>query len=49
MVHSLEEIQSDEIRLVEEEKKTLKAQKKNAFAKLKKLIVEYSLTKCDIK
>ena len=49
MVRSLEEIQADKKRLVEEEKEALKAHKKDAIAEVKKLIVEYKLTKGDIR
>ena len=45
----LEEIQADKKRLVEEEKEALKAHKKDAIAEVKKLIVEYKLTKGDIR
>ena len=49
MVRSLEEIQADKKRLVEEEKEALNAHKKDAVATVKKLIVEYKLTKGDIR
>ena len=49
MVRSLEEIHADKKRLVEEEKEALKAYKKDAIAEVKKLIVEYKLTKGDIR
>ena len=49
MVRSLEEIQADKKRLAEEEKEALKAHKKNAVATVKKLIVDYKLTKGDIR
>ena len=49
MVRSLEEIQADKKRLVEEEKEALKEHKKDAIAEVKKLIVEYKLTKGDIR
>ena len=49
MVRSLEEIQADKKRLVEEETEALKAHKKDAIAEVKKLIVEYKLTKGDIR
>ena len=49
MVRSLEEIQADKKRLAEEEKEALKAHKKDAIAEVKKLIVEYKLTKGDIR
>ena len=49
MTRSLEEIQADKKALAEEEKQALKAHKKNAVAEVKKLIVEYKLTKGDIR
>ena len=49
MTRSLEEIQADKKRLAEEEKEALKAHKKDAIAEVKKLIVEYKLTKGDIR
>ena len=49
MARSLEEIQADKKALAEEEKQALKAHKKNAVAEVKKLIVEYKLTKGDIR
>ena len=49
MVRSLEEIQADKKRLVEEEKEALKAHKKDAIAEVKKLIVEFKLTKGEIR
>ena len=49
MTRSLEEIQADKKALAEEEKQVLKAHKKNAVAEVKKLIVEYKLTKGDIR
>ena len=49
MARSLEEIQADKKALAEEEKQALKAHKKNAVAEVKKLIVEYKLTKSDIR
>ena len=49
MTRSLEEIQADKKRLAEEEKVALKAHKKDAIAEVKKLIVEYKLTKGDIR
>ena len=48
IVRSLEEIQADSKRLVEEEKEALKAHKKDTVATVKKLIVEYKLTKGEI-
>ncbi len=49
MVRSLEEIQADKKRLVEEEKEALKEHKKNAVKQVKQLIVDYKLTKGDIR
>ena len=49
LTRSLEEIQADKKALAEEEKQALKAHKKNAVAEVKKLIVEYKLTKGDIR
>ena len=49
MTRSLEEIQADKKALAEEEKQALKAHKKNAVATVKKLIVDYKLTKGDIR
>ena len=49
MTRSLEAIQADKKALAEEEKQALKAYKKNAVAEVKKLIVEYKLTKGDIR
>ena len=49
MTRSLEEIQADKKALAEEEKQALKAHKKNAVAEVKKLIVDYKLTKGDIR
>ena len=49
MTRSLEEIQADKKALAEEEKQALKAHKKNAVAEVKKLIVEYKVTKGDIR
>ena len=49
MTRSLEEIQADKKALAEEEKQALKAHKKNAVTEVKKLIVEYKLTKGDIR
>ena len=45
MTRSLEEIQADKKALAEEEKQALKAHKKNAVAEVKKLILQYNLTK----
>jgi len=49
MTRSLEEIQADKKALAEEEKQALKAHKKNAVAQVKKLILQYNLTKGDIR
>jgi len=49
MTRSLEEIQADKKALAEEEKQALKAHKKNAVAEVKKLILQYNLTKGDIR
>jgi len=49
MARSLEEIQADKKKLVEEEKEALEAHKKDAIVEVKKLIVEYKLTKGDIR
>ena len=49
MTRSLEEIQADKKALAEEEKQALKAHKQNAVAEVKKLILQYNLTKGDIR
>ena len=49
MTRSLEEIQADKKALAEEEKQALKAHKKNTVAEVKKLILQYNLTKGDIR
>ena len=49
MTRTLEEIQADKKALAKEEKLALKVHKKNAVAEVKKLIVEYKLTKGDIR
>jgi len=49
MVRSLEEIKAQEKELAKEKKAALKAHKKNAVAEVKKLIVDYKLTKGDIR
>ena len=49
MTRSLEEIQADKKALAQEEKQALKAHKKNAVAEVKKLILQYNLTKGDIR
>ena len=45
MTRSLEEIQADQKTLAEEEKQALKAHKKNTVAEVKKLILQYKLSK----
>ena len=49
MVRTLAEIHADKKALAEEEKKALKAHKKDAVATVKRLIVEYNLTKGDLR
>jgi len=49
MVRTLAEINADKKALAEEEKKALKAHKKDAVATVKSLIVEYNLTKGDLR
>jgi hypothetical protein len=49
LVRTLAEINADKKALAEEEKKALKAHKKNAVATVKKLIVEFNLTKGDLR
>ncbi|MDA8542886.1 hypothetical protein N9K64_03770 [Rhodobacteraceae bacterium] len=49
MVRTLAEINADKKALAEEEKKALKAHKKEAVATVKRLIVEYNLTKGDLR
>ena len=49
MARSLEEIEAQEKELAAEKKQALKAHKKDAIAEVKKLIVEYKLTKGDIR
>ena len=49
MVRTLAEINADKKALAEEEKQALKAHKKNAVAEVKKLILQYNLTKGDIR
>jgi len=49
MVRSLAEIHAEQKALAEEEKKAVKAHKKNAVAEVKKLILQYNLTKGDIR
>jgi len=48
MTRSLEEIEAQEKELAAEKKQALKEHKKNAVATVKKLIVDYKLTKGDI-
>ena len=48
MVRSLAEIHAEQKALAEEEKKAVKAHKKEAVATVKKLILEFNLTKGDI-
>jgi len=49
MTCTIAEIETDEKALAEEKKEALKAHKKDAIAEVKKLIVEYKLTKGDIR
>ena len=49
MVRPIAEIEAEEKALAEEKKAALKAYKKEAVAEVKKLIVEYKLTKGDIR
>ena len=49
MVRSLAEIHVEQKALSEEEKKAVKAHKKEAVATVKKLILEFNLTKGDIR
>ena len=49
MVRTLAEIHADKKVLAEEEKKAVKAHKKEAVATVKKLILEFNLTKGDIR
>ena len=49
MARSLEEIQADKKALAIEEKQALKEHKKEAVTKVKKLILQYKLTKGDIR
>ena len=49
MARSLEKMQADKKALAEEEKQALKAHKKDAVATVKKLILQYNLTKGDIR
>jgi len=49
MTLSLEEIEANEKELAAEKKQALKEHKKNAVATVKKLFVDYKLTKGDIR
>ena len=49
MTRSLEEIEAQEKELAAEMKQALKEHKKNAVAEVKKLILQYNLTKGDIR
>ena len=49
MPRSLEEIEAQEKELAAEKKQALKEHKKNAVAEVKKLILQYNLTKGDIR
>ena len=49
MTRSLEEIEAQEKELAAEKRQALKEHKKNAVATVKKLIVDYKLTKGDIR
>lgn len=49
MVRSIEEIEEQEKELAKEKKAAIKAHKKNAVAEVKKLIIDYKLTKGDIR
>ena len=49
MTRSLEEIEANEKELAAEKKQALKEHKKNAVATVKNLIVDYKLTKGDIR
>ena len=49
MVRSLAEIHAEQKALAEEEKKAVKAHKKEAVATVKKLILEFNLKKGDIR
>ena len=49
MARSLEEIEAQEKELAAEKKQALKEHKKNAVAEVKKLILQYNLTKGDIR
>ena len=49
MVRPIAEIEAEEKALADEKKAALKAHKKEAVAEVKKLIVDYKLTKGDIR
>ncbi len=49
MVRALAEIHAEQKALAEEEKEAVKADKKEALATVKKLILEFKLTKGDIR
>ena len=49
MVRSLAEIHAEQKELAVEEKKAVKAHKKEAVATVKKLILEFNLTKGDMR
>jgi hypothetical protein len=49
MVRTLAEIHADKKSLAEEKKKAIKAHKKEAVNTLKRLIVEFNLTKGDLR
>ena len=49
MIRPIAEIEAEEKALAEEKKAALKAHKKEAVVEVKKLIVDYKLTKGDIR
>jgi hypothetical protein len=49
MARTIEEIEAEEKALAAEKKAALKAHKKNAVAEVKKLIVDFKLTKGDLR
>ena len=49
MTRAIAEIEADEKALAEEKKEALKAHKKSAVAEVKKLIIDFKLTKGDIR
>jgi hypothetical protein len=49
LVRTLAEIHAEQKALAEEEKKAVKAHKKEAVATVKKLILEFNLTKGDLR